>query len=151
MQYSNCPRCNTPVVSGSMVCPNCQLNLAQYGYQQTIHHHVPVAAETPQEKKYRKLVIVLAIIALSELVVYRIPEFLGEFTGSLSTVTRPLQWILELCWCGIPLAIALVLPKSNKVRVLFIVLGAIYALWQIYFYAHIEMMRNADPVENINF
>jgi hypothetical protein len=138
MQYNSCPRCNAILAPGAAVCPNCLLNLTQAQYQQPMYQQAAVATESPQEKKYRILVITLAIIGLSELVVYRIPEWMGEFT-----LMRPLEYLLELCWSFSPLVIALILPRANKVRVLFIVLGALYAVCQIAFYIHLELSRSA--------
>lgn len=151
MQHSHCPRCNMVIAPGTQSCPNCKLNLMQYAFQQQNYQETSISGETKQEKKYRKLVIVLAIVSLSELLIYRIPDVFQLRGGPLNMLIQPLEWLLELAWCGIPLAIALVLPKKNKVRILFIVLGAIFALWQLQFYVGLELYQNESPAVNVTF
>lgn len=139
---------------GAQMCPNCQLNLTQIGFQQQMpHHHVSgVAMETKQEKNYRKLVIVIALVILADLVVFRLPELLEDWFGSgLYTIMKPLRLLLTFGWYGIPLAIGLVLPKTNKVRTLLIICASIYAVWQIGHYVYMEWFYTYDDFDYTNF
>ncbi len=154
MQITNCPRCNMYLAPGAQVCPNCQLNLVHaFQQQQMPHHHIPGAVtETKQEKNYRKLVIVIALVLLADLVVYRFPDLLEDWFGlSLYSVMKPLRFLLTLGWYGIPLAIALVLPKTNKVRTLLIIFASIYAVWQIGHYVYMQWFYTYDDYEYYNF
>jgi len=155
MQYTNCPRCNMFLAPGAQMCPNCQLNLVQYSYQQQqpMHHHVPVQnpVESKKEKQYRILLTVMICVVIGQFLIYKLAGKLYDWSGiEVYSWLRPFNWLNTLAWGAFPLVFALLLPKANKVRVLFIVLASIYGLWQVggTFY---EEFFNSDPFSFFRF
>lgn len=138
---SNCPRCNMFLAPGAQVCPNCQLNLMQYSYQQQQQmphfHTAPMGdgAESKKEILYRKVLIAFCIFVFAEMLTQRLPELTGGF---MYTMMKPFRYIGMIIWAGLPLFIALILPKRNQIRVLFIVLASIYCLISIYNFVYYE-------------
>lgn len=124
---------------GAQFCPNCQLNLAQFAYQQQHPQFQPPVGEAPESKKeklYRKVLIAICIALFAEIIIQRMP---GMFGGSMFyTLMKPFRYISELAWAGLPLFIALILPKKNGVRVLFIVLASLYAAWSLWNFVYYE-------------
>ena len=147
---TNCPRCNMLLAQGAQVCPNCQLNLMQYYYQQQFQNPglTNTTVETTQEKKYRILLVIIAFLGISSLVTRGFPDLLRDFIGvDMYTIMKPLQWIANIAWAGTPLVIALLLPKTNKIRVLLIVLGSIYALYDLYQFVYWEFMYSYESID----
>lgn len=154
MQYQSCPRCNMFLAPGAQICPNCQLNLMQMPFQQQPHHYVPAGGtvETTKEKHYRKLLMIVVIMLFAELLINKIPSLLSDWFGmSLYSMMRPLHWLSALAWGGLPLVIALILPKANSIRVLLIVFASIYAAWHIGSYFYYEFFYSYDDYEYQNF
>ncbi len=147
---TNCPRCNMLLAQGAQVCPNCQLNLMQYNYQKQFQNPglTNTTVETTQEKKYRILLVIIAFLGISSLVTRGFPDLLRDFIGvDMYTIMKPLQWIANIAWAGTPLVIALLLPKTNKIRVLLIVLGSIYALYDLYQFVYWEFMYSYESID----
>lgn len=150
MHNPNCPRCNMYLAPGAQTCPNCNLNLQQLQFQQTHHagqsfqaQTATDGAESRKEKAYRKLLITVAIVLMGEFLVYRIPNWLYSWFGtSVHSLTRPIEWLLTIAWAGVPLLIALVLPKKNGARVILIVFGSIFALWRVVTFVYDEFVYN---------
>lgn len=137
---SNCPRCNMFLAPGAQFCPNCQLNLMQYSYQQQQPQNFgpPMQAgdvsETKKESAYKKILIALCFFMMGELMINHAPDWLGGWAYSL---TRYLRYLVDIAWAGLPLFISIVLSKKSGVRVLLIVLSSIYAavaLWYWFYY-----------------
>ncbi len=133
----NCPRCNMFLAQGAQFCPNCQLNLAQFTYQQQQqqHFHAPPihggdAVETPKETLYKKILIAICFLLMGEIIVNYSPDWLG---GWVYSITRYLHYLVKLAWIGLPLFIALMLPKKTQIRVLLIILSSIYAAVSLYY------------------
>lgn len=147
MYYQNCPRCNMVLAPGAQSCPNCQLNLAQYAYQhQQMAYQAavpPADVVTKKEGHYRKLLLIIAMLLFGDFLVYRIPELMTSWFGVyLYSWTKPFTWLLTFAWAGLPLAIALILPKKDSIRTLLIVFASIYAAWYIGHFVYYEFFYN---------
>jgi hypothetical protein len=140
---ANCPRCNMFLAPGAQFCPNCQLNLMQYSYQQ---QQAPLFAspvqggeviESQKESAYKKILIAICFLLIGDLIIDYGPNILG---GWFYSITRYLGYLTKLAWVGLPLFIAIVLSKKTQVRVLLIVLSSIYAAVSLYYWVMYEYM-----------
>ena len=114
---------------GAVSCPNCHLNLQQFAYQQQYAAQFAqgqAPAESNKEKLYRKLLVAFAIVLMSEFVLTQLPYYFGMYTFA-----KVINWLDMLIWMGVPLTIALVLPKNMSGRVVLIVFASIYILLRI--------------------
>lgn len=125
---------------GAQYCPNCQLNLAQFAYQQqAMGFQTAPGADLPEgrkEKVYRKTLIGICIALFSDMLIRHLPDL---FDGSfIYTAIKPFRYVVTIGWAGLPLLIALILPKKSPLRVLFIVLASIYALAAVWYWMYYE-------------
>lgn len=140
---SNCPRCNMFLAPGAQFCPNCQLNLAQYSYQQQqAQHFAPPmqggdAVESKKESAYKKILIVICFLLIGEIILDYAPNWFG---GWLYSITKYLNYITKLAWIGLPLFISIMLSKKTQVRVLLIILSSIYAAISLYYWVYYEFI-----------
>jgi hypothetical protein len=122
----NCPRCNMYLAQGVQFCPNCQLNLNQFMYQQqqqaqNYYSQPGTTPETPNEKRYRKLLVVFAIVLMAEFVLAQLPNAFGFYSFS-----RIISLLDSLIWMAAPLTIALLLPKDWSGRNVLVTFASIY-------------------------
>lgn len=152
---TNCPRCNMFLAPGAQVCPNCQLNLMQFAYQQPQFGVPPVmgdAPETKTEKRYRLLLLILVFLVLSELITYRIPSLVGDWLHwDMYTMLKPLRWLSTIAWAAAPFTVAMLLPRKDKLKVLLIILGAVYGLWHLGSFVYYEWVYTYNDYEYMNF
>lgn len=160
MNIPNCPRCNMYLAPGAQTCPNCQMNLQQLQFQQPQYgaqsfqqtQTSPGGTESRKEKAYRKLLIAIAIVLMGEFLIYRIPGWLYNWFGtSVYSLMRPIEWILSLAWAGLPLLVALILPKTNGSRVVLIIFGSIYALVKVITFVYDQFVYDPYPPVYFNF
>jgi hypothetical protein len=139
------------LAQGAQYCPNCQLNLAQFTYQQQASPFPPVGdlPESKKEKLYRKVLIGICIAMFAEMVIHRLPDLAG---GSfLYTLMKPFNYVSAIAWAGLPLFIALVLPKEFKLRTLFIVFASIYAVVSLWYWVYYQFLYDNLWDNDINY
>lgn len=166
MNVANCPRCNMYLTPGAEICPNCQLNLQHPDsyrgqFQQPQPYGAPAyrqpqtsldSPESRKEKAYKKLLVAIAIVLMGEFLVYRIPGWLYSWFGaSVYSLMRPIEWVLSLAWAGLPLLVALMLPKTNGSRVVLIIFGSIYALAKLITFVYEQFVYDPYPPVYFNF
>lgn len=134
---------------GAQFCPNCQLNLAQFAYQQQQpQFHVPPGGEMPEtrnEKRYRILLTILVFMVLSELVTYRIPDLVGDWLGfDTYRILSPLRWLSTIAWAAAPLTVAILWPRKGTLKLMLIILGAVYGLWHLGSFVYYEWVYDYE-------
>lgn len=140
---ANCPRCNMFLAPGAQFCPNCQLNLLQFSYQQQQPQNFapPIqgseVGETKKELVYKKILIILCFFMMGELIINHVSDWLGDWMYS---ITRYLRYLIDIAWAGLPLLISLMLAKKTQVRVVLIVLSSIYAVVALYYWFYYQFM-----------
>lgn len=147
---TNCPRCNMFLAPGAQECPQCRMNFAQGGYQQTqyppspqqyppsqpqFQPNAPYEPETLHEKNYRKLLIGVFILIVSEFFMRYIPYWLG---GGLFALTSKLLWLTTLAWAGFPLLFAFAMPKYHPSRQMMITLASIWLAIRLIAFAYMQ-------------
>lgn len=118
---------------GAQFCPNCQLQLSTYQPVQGYAHTVAAApAESKKESLYRKVLIGIVIGLVGDHLLMRFQEKMYSwFEMDIYAWMKPVDWIISLAFYGLPLFVALILPKGNSLRALMIIGGAIWLLYRV--------------------
>lgn len=167
---TNCPRCNVFLAPGAQECPNCRLNFAQttqpqyqqatqyppspqqfppsqQQFQQPYHQHGGNELETPQEEKYRKILVGVFILLAVDFLLRELPYWIGLYFFSL---TGKLMWLTTLAWAGLPLLVALSLPKHLPSRQLMITLASIWVAVRVLSFIYVEFFAY-NPLSELGF
>jgi hypothetical protein len=116
-----CPRCNAPVMPGSPYCANCNFNFAAAQYS------APPVTEMKHEKRYRNLLIGLAVFFVFDGIFWRVMQKLSESFGhDVHDYIKPYQWLENSAYAALPALVGFLLPKTTPWKLILIIGGSIW-------------------------
>lgn len=136
----HCPRCNAPIIPGSPYCTNCHFNFAaaQFAPNQV--------AESKREKRYRTLLIVLAVFFIFDGIVWNVIGMMADKWGyEVYDWIDPYRWLVTPAYAALPAVVGLMLPKSTPWRLILIIGGSIWFVFRMYEFIR-QLMEAKDFV-----
>ncbi len=123
----NCPRCNAPVVYGTPFCSNCQLDFSQLSQAHYVQNF-----DSRNEIRYRKILIVIAMILIIEPLLWTIARYLVSVVPNIYDYTKPLTYLDVLMFAALPMVVGFLLDKKSKWRLALIIMGALWFVFRMY-------------------
>ncbi|HTF02649.1 MAG TPA: zinc ribbon domain-containing protein [Bacteroidia bacterium] len=153
----NCPRCNAFVQPGASSCGNCGLLFPGAAPQPQQTYYAPHAVQAPQaesnkEKLYRKILVAFALLLVVESLFWTLTSKLQyEWGWNIGWITSIVNLLTGIAFAGFPLVVGLVLPKTNGLRILLIILGSIWFLYRVSTLIYDRFFYSPEPFTYFQF